>query len=37
MMALWTLKMCVRGYDSSKKAERRVKTTATGQSYEDVL
>ena len=29
--------MCVRGYDSSKKAERRVKTTVTGQSYEDVL
>jgi len=26
MMALWTWKMCVRGYDRSKKAERRVKT-----------
>jgi len=25
MMALWTWKICVRGYDSSKKDERRVK------------
>ena len=33
MMALWTWKMCVRRYDSSKKAERRVKTTRRSLSH----
>jgi len=33
MMALWTWKMCVRGYDSSKKAECLVKTNRRSQRH----